>query len=270
MRFTPLRTFTLAMFSLWFVLFVSCQQKQEQAQKPKSAEMHKSFKTIQFKSMDGLDITADLYLNQDQSAPFILLFHQARYSRGEYREIAPRLVKMGFSCLAIDQRSGDAINGVINETAKLAATRGMGTEYVHALPDLQAGIGFLQAEFHPQKLIIWGSSYSAALSFVVANMQQDAINGLVAFSPGNYFELNGKGIDAFASNVTCPVFMTCSQEEVPSRQPLFDAISIEDKTFFQPDFEGYHGSKALWSQHSGNEKYWDALTRFLSTFLPES
>jgi dienelactone hydrolase len=269
MRSLALRTTQIITLCVWLILMISCKQKQMEEMQPEAVEPPQTFQTIQFKSMDGLDITADLYLNQDRSAPFILLFHQARYSRGEYREIAPKLVKRGFSCLAIDQRSGDAINDVINETARLAASKGMGTEYVHALPDLQAAIGFIQAEFQPETLIIWGSSYSAALSFVVANMQQDQIQGLVAFSPGTYFELNGKGIDAFASNVTCPVFMTCSQEEVPSRVPIFEAIPNEAKTFFKPDFEGFHGSKALWSQHAGHEKYWAALTTYLDTFLPK-
>ena len=35
---------------------------------------------------------ADLYIAHDASAPFILLFHQAGWSRGEYLEIAPKLI----------------------------------------------------------------------------------------------------------------------------------------------------------------------------------
>ena len=78
------------------------------------------FKTVHYKSKDGIQITADLYMSHKTSAPFIVLFHQARWSRGEYREIAPKLNKMGFNCLAVDQRSGDAVNGVENETKKSA------------------------------------------------------------------------------------------------------------------------------------------------------
>jgi dienelactone hydrolase len=60
---------------------------------------------VSFHAEDGLKITADLYLI-DFSEPFILLFHQAESSRGEYNDIAPRLNKLGYNCLAVDLRSG--------------------------------------------------------------------------------------------------------------------------------------------------------------------
>jgi len=223
-------------------------------------------KTIQFESMDDLEISADLYLNQSKEAPFILLFHQAGFSRGEYREIAPRLVKLGFSCIAIDQRSGQAVNNVSNETRARASEQGLGTEYVHALPDLIATVGFIKAEFQPETLIIWGSSYSASLSFILANIQADDIDGVVAFSPGSYFEMNGKSIVEFASTTSCPVFMTSSRDEGPSRMELFEAIPAKQKAFFVPELAGFHGSKALWAENEGHQAYWSALEAFLKTF----
>ena len=48
------------------------------------------------------------------NAPVLVLFHQAGWSRGEYREIAPKLNELGYICLAIDQRSGKGVNGVAN------------------------------------------------------------------------------------------------------------------------------------------------------------
>jgi hypothetical protein len=50
-----------------------------------------TMQTITFQAADGLTATGDLYLTGDKAAPFILLFHQADYSRGEYRQIAPKL-----------------------------------------------------------------------------------------------------------------------------------------------------------------------------------
>jgi len=50
------------------------------------------FKQIEIDSLDGLKITADLYMkSSDKAQPFIVLCHQAGWSRGEYREIAPKL-----------------------------------------------------------------------------------------------------------------------------------------------------------------------------------
>jgi len=77
--------------------------------------------TITFPSKDGLTITADTYItNPDNKTPFIVLFHQAGWSRGEYNEIAPKLNKLGFNCMAVDQRSGGSVNGIQNETTALA------------------------------------------------------------------------------------------------------------------------------------------------------
>ena len=47
-------------------------------------------KTVIYKSHDGLLITANLYLSHKADAPFIILFHQAGWSRGEYKETAPK------------------------------------------------------------------------------------------------------------------------------------------------------------------------------------
>ena len=68
--------------------------------------------TIRFPSEDGLMVTADLYIEKNEKdAPFIILYHQAGWSRGEYAQIAPRLNALGFNCLAVDLRSGGKVNG---------------------------------------------------------------------------------------------------------------------------------------------------------------
>ena len=90
---------------------------------------------ITFKALDGVIITADVYMAGDDK-PMILLCHQAGYSRGEYKEIAPELNKMGYNCIAIDQRSGDEVNGVKNETARDALSKGLGTDYLDAEKDI--------------------------------------------------------------------------------------------------------------------------------------
>ena len=96
--------FTLhsSLFS-FFILFLLMETAQAQLK-------------LTFPSKDGLTTTADWYpVNSDY--PIILLCHQNRFSRGEYVETAPRLNKLGFNCMAIDQRVGEEVNGVRNETA---------------------------------------------------------------------------------------------------------------------------------------------------------
>lgn len=220
------------------------------------------YKTQLLKTSDGLTITAEVY-EARPDAPVILLFHQARFSRGEYRSIAPRLKALGYTCISIDQRSGDEVNGVKNLTFAEATEKGMGTQYVDAYPDLVLLLKHARKAYPHQKVLVWGSSYSASLALVLASEYPVDVSAVLAFSPGAYFEFKGKTIAAHAESLTCPVFMTSSQEEVPARMEIFNAIQHEEKSYFVPELEGYHGSKALWSEHEGNEFYWEAVETFL-------
>lgn len=219
-------------------------------------------KTITFPSKDGLTITADLYKIDDKS-PYILLFHQAGFSRGSYREIAPKLNQMGFNCLAIDQRSGEEANGVTNETNQVAQKQNKGTEYPDALLDLEAAYDYAKNELKAEKLVLWGSSYSASLVLYLANQYKGDITGVLAFSPGEYFELEGKNIASHASQITNPVFITSAKDEKGQWQGIYDNISSE-KVFFLPESEGFHGSKALWEENEGSQEYWVAVKKFLT------
>ncbi len=228
-----------------------------------SSLANNGFKTIPISTSDGLTITADIYELEDSQAPVILLFHQARFSRGEYREIAPKLNALGFTCIAIDQRSGGQVNGVENDLFSEAEKNGKGTTYADAYPDLKYTLQYARKAYPDQKIIVWGSSYSASLVLVLAAHYPEIVSGALAFSPGNYFEFDDKSVTEFAKTVNCPVFLTSSREEAPSRQDIFKSLAAKQKTFFIPEGEGYHGSKALWSANAGNEEYWTAVEAFL-------
>jgi len=150
---------------------------------------------VSFPSGDGLEITAELYLAHDAKSPFLVLCHQAGWSRGEYRQIAPRLNALGFNCLALDQRSGEGVEGVPNETAARAAAAELGGNYIDALPDMLAGLRWARAEHARGPVLLWGSSYSAALALKVAGDHPELVDGVLAFAPGEYFERFGKPED---------------------------------------------------------------------------
>ena len=226
-------------------------------------------KTIEFKSLDGLVITADLYLAKESSSNYILLFHQAGWSRGSYREIAPKLNEMGFNCLALDQRSGNAVRDIKNETAARAKQKGLAMRYPDAYPDLQAALNFIYKEYDPELVLIWGSSYSAALSFVLAEKNMEMLDGMLAFSPGEYFKFEDKTISEFAKNLEMPVFVTSSKSEEGRWKAIYEAVPSKYKMSYVPDFEGYHGSRALWEAHEGHEKYWEKVIEFLNLYLKE-
>ena len=223
---------------------------------------------INFKSIDGLELTADLYMSSDKSAPFIVLFHQARWSRGEYQEIAPKLTMLGFNCLAVDLRSGGEVNGVKNESFIKAQQEMKPTKYVDAYPDIDAAIKYVSDYYAKGKLIIWGSSYSSALVLKYGGDNKDKVDAILSFSPGEYFGSQGKSktwITESASKITQPVFITSAKGEKSSWSSIFAAIPSEKKVSFLPTTPGNHGSRALWSKFGDSVYYWNEVESFLNT-----
>ncbi len=231
---------------------------------PSNAQTDPDFmgQTINFKASDGLKVTADLYLAHENNAPFIILYHQAGYSRGEYRSIAPILNDMGYNCMAVDQRSGKEVNTVINETHKEAVAANKPTEYLDAIPDIEAAYLYVKYSIKPEEIILWGSSYSAAIMFYMGSMHHKNLSGILSFAPGEYFKINNKDIKTHAARVTCPVFVTSAKSEYNNWKGIYNNIKSE-KSFFLPETEGKHGSKALWNSNQNHNEYWIAVRQFL-------
>jgi len=232
---------------------------------------NKSTVSISFKSADGLLITADRYTPHEKiSTPLIVLFHQAGSSRGEYSEIAPRLNKLGFNCIAVDLRSGEYSRGKDNETAIRAANAGLPTSYADALPDIIAALNYADRHYRNSKIIAWGSSYSAALALKVAGDHPELVDAVISFSPGEYFSHVGKSktwIRDSAKNIKAATFITSSKNEVGSWAAIYDVINTSSKQSFIPKTAGKHGSKALWKKYADSQDYWDAVTEFLNIYI---
>ncbi|WP_299799800.1 alpha/beta fold hydrolase [uncultured Maribacter sp.] len=218
-------------------------------------------KTIDFPSKDGLLITADYY-EAKGSETFILLFHQAGWSRGEYKEIAPKLNTLGYSCLAIDQRSGGAVNSVTNQTNQRAVEAGKEVKYLDAFQDIEATVAYVKKTYTPKKIVIWGSSYSSSLVLKYAGDYPDSVDAAMAFSPGEYF-----GKDDFiknsAAHIKVPTFITSAQNEQDNWAAINDAIPTTTKVTYVPATKGNHGSRALWEKFEDNDGYWNAVKNFL-------
>ncbi|WP_439182164.1 alpha/beta hydrolase [Carboxylicivirga taeanensis] len=223
--------------------------------------------TIVFKSKDGLKVTADLYVERPTDSPFIILFHQAGWSRGEYLEIAPKLNQLGYNCMAVDQRSGEVVNNVVNETAKRAVEKGLSTEFMDAVPDMMAAINYVQLNYNPSKLIIWGSSYSSTLVLKIAADHPSLVDAVLAFAPGEYskyFGKSGNWIAPIVDKIQIPVFITSAKSEYEIWKGIYEAIGSTHKRYFLPESDGNHGSKALWSRFDDSLVYWEAVKEFLS------
>ncbi|UII24059.1 alpha/beta hydrolase [Fulvivirga ligni] len=224
--------------------------------------------SIHFKSADGVDITADLYIAHEKTAPLIILFHQAGWSRGEYLEVAPRFNEMGFNCIAVDLRSGGSINDVQNATNQNALKELKATQYADAYKDMVAAIDYAKTNYGRGKIIALGSSYSSALALKLAGDMPEKVDAVIAFSPAEYFTAQGKPRDYITSSavkIMQPVFITSAKSEKNNWWGIYVAIPSEKKQFFMPETTGNHGAKALWSKYKDSKDYWSAVKTFLDT-----
>ena len=226
---------------------------------------------VTIEARDGLKLFAEHRPASDPSAPFIVLFHQARSSRGEYRPIVPRLTELGYGTLAVDLRVGGSSREVANVTARGAKGRVKDPTYLDALADIEDALLYAREHCAKGKLIAWGSSFSAALVLQLAGTRPELVDGVLAFSPGEYFASLGKGeswIRDAARGVRCPVFVTAARSEGEGWLAIFEAIGSEAKTAHRPEAGVQVGSMALWEESEGSAACWQALTGFLAQHFP--
>nr|WP_246456307.1 alpha/beta fold hydrolase [Ruficoccus amylovorans] len=233
-----------------------------------------AFETVTFDAFDGIDITADLYWadKDNPETPFIILLHQAGYSRGEYREIAPKLVAMGYNCMAVDLRSGSGVNNVLNETARRAVDAQQTPTYLDTTTDILDAVFYVRDHYARGSVILWGSSYSASLALKLAADRSRLVQGVVAFSPGEYFvslEKPSNWIADSSRKLEVPVFIASSRREARLWQLIFHEIYSDHKVSYVPETSGdEHGSRALWADNPNHDGYWTAVSAFLKTYFP--
>ena len=216
---------------------------------------------LTLKAADGVTVYGKLYAAPHPKA-IILLFHQAGSNSAEYAPIAPKLVEMGFTALAIDQRAGGNMFDTVNQTAKHL---GHAANYLDALPDLEAALAYGKAQNLP--VVVWGSSYSSSLVFLLAARHPGEIKALLSFSPGEYLGQDGM-VKAAAAKDDLPIFVTEAREkeEIDKATPILAASPSAFKVQFIPAVAGVHGSSTLRADRNakGMAENWQAVTAFLN------
>lgn len=222
--------------------------------------------SVTLTAADGVKVFGEFWPAADAKAPLILAFHQAGSSHAEYAPLAPRLNRAGFSVLAIDQRSGGNEFGGKNRTV---AALGRSASYDAAFADLEAALAWGKVKANGAPVLVWGSSYSAALVFLLAARHPADVAGLLAFSPGEYLG-NPNAVSAAAQALRAPVFIdqASDPEETLQSRGIFKATASNDKTLFVPARQGVHGSATLRVDRNaaGAEENWAAVLAFLAKF----
>ena len=97
----------------------------------------------------------------------------------------------------------------------------------------------------------------------MAAVHHDHVYATLAFSPGEYFEINGKKVASYTHRITGPTFISSAKNEYDQWKGIYANIS-SDKSYFLPETPGKHGSKALWQEQSDSGNYWKAVSSFLN------
>ena len=215
--------------------------------------------TVRFPASDGLQVTAET--GGSGAGPVIVLFHMAGASRGEYAQIAPELHRLGYRTLAVDQRSGGAFGGVVNETAAQVASD---PGYAAAIPDLKAAAAYARAEMGAETVAVVGSSYSASLVLVLAGRDKGFADAVISFSPGEYFP-DRSFVSEAAAGIAVPALLTAARSEMGRVEAIARAMR-SDPVVFHPKGAGRHGATTLLT--SDGAEYWEAIKAFLAAHLP--
>ncbi len=216
--------------------------------------------TIRLKASDGVEVTADFTTPEGRFSTVLVLYHMAGASRGEYRDIAKALNKLGYATLAVDQRSGGPFNSVKNETAaKVKGRQG----FTDAIPDMLVAAQWARQNSGARRVGVIGSSYSAGLVLVLSSKDRNFADAVMSFSPGEYYGTNY--VSQTLSGIKVPVFLTAARNETEQWRPFANNIGAP-VTGFVPKGVGRHGASALVSRN--RDEYWAALRKFLDTHLP--
>lgn len=244
------------------VFFVACTKKSNKGAMEAVAKSLKKGESgiLTYEAADGVVITADYYPNKDASQ-LIVLLHQADFSRGAYKNIAPRLVDSGFACLAVDLRGGKIANEVYNETQKSAESLGLSTGYIEALKDIVATTTYVLDD-NELEIVLWGSSYSASLALMHAAIES-RVAKVVAFSPGEYLS-NQNTVRSTIADLDKPVFLTGGSAEFDLVvQPIISGLPKAKITQWKPTGRSDHGSKTLWQPGEATDQLYTMICAFL-------
>lgn len=200
------------------------------------------------------------------AGPLILLFHQAAGSAAEYDDIGLRLYAMGYSVLAIDARAGGDMFGRPNTTAQ--AFKDVGRDWIQALPDLEAALAWSKGQRDGQRVVLWGSSYSAALAFLLAAKHPDRVAAVLAFSPGEYLKTQKGAVARAVVHTKSPIFLMTPSKEAKTVAPILEALKGKRASVHVLD-SAVHGSSALIAKRcKGAAKNWKPVLAFLKRYAP--
>jgi len=226
-------------------------------------------KQVNITTSDSIKLFGDLY-HKNKSSKSILLFHQGGSNvRGEYRRIMPYLLNRDYNILAVDLRLGGQTYGSYNRTlAELKDYNPFVDEYGYcdAYNNLEASLEYLIDEGYNNDIIVWGSSFSAALAIQLAAKRGNDISKVLAFSPPSSSAMQDCKPIKYFQEVKIPTLIIRPKSEADRETVLIQIDSAKKyniRTYVASN--GVHGSSILDSVRVGSstEASWREINAFL-------
>ncbi|MEL7487664.1 MAG: alpha/beta fold hydrolase [Pseudomonadota bacterium] len=211
-----------------------------------------SAETVTTTAADGTTVYGETYFGElSEAAPVLSLFHQARSNgRGEYGPLTDWLNGLGYRVIAWDQRSGGSTFGAANRTADGASgPKG----FCDAYPDLEAALDYAKKTAAGAPVVVWGSSYSAALVFQLAANHPEDVAALVAASPASGGPLRNCGVDDALPSLKSPALALRPRTEYRGRaKDQADRLRAAGVSVIVVE-KGVHGSSMLVDDRTRND-----------------
>ncbi len=216
-------------------------------------------------SADGSDLSEDGMRDaRVRARPLIIAFNQGGAdARSEYGPIVPRLLDAGFDVLAVDVRAGGDRFGGRNLTVEVW---GGEQPYCEAAADVEGALSYARDE-HDGPIVLWGSSFSAALVLRAA-ADRDDIAAVLAFSPasgGPLADCRGEDVSA---RISAPVLVLRPAAEAERAAAQLERFREQGHEVFVAD-PGTHGSSMLVADRvdAPVESTWRRVLDFISGAL---
>lgn len=199
---------------------------------------------VSFVTSDNIRIYGDYYPGDSQKATILLCHQGGSNARAEYSGIIDTLQQLAYPVLAIDMRTGGQLYGSWNRTiAHLGLSR---YSYCDAYSDLEAAVDFLRKDKKEQNIILWGSSFSAALVIKYANKHPQNIYKVLAFSPASGEPMQGCMPEEFFETLKVPLLVLRPGKEMEIeyiKEQIAKASKYNHQTYVSDN--GVHGSSML-------------------------
>lgn len=222
--------------------------------------------TVTTQASDESTVFGESYYGDlGDNAPVVALFHQAGGDgRGEYAQLASWLNSIGLRAIAWDLRSGGDRFGAENRTAKAFPD---GAGYCEAFPDMQAALQISYKVAKGAPVVIWGSSYSAALVFSLAADHPDKVAAVIAASPASGQPMKECAIEDALPKVQASILALRPRREVDFTKVQAETLIAAGATFHIVE-NGVHGSSMLVDERTNHDM--SADRKFVSSWLSKT